>query len=236
MDRKAEGVGPGMRFSQKFERFLEEYRRPDGRRWSGQDLHDATHGFVTRSYASTLRKGGIKNPGVEKLRAIARAMGFPPELWFEEEAPVRVPVRSAEPSERWEIADRVNHLLRSMPDETTGEALTDAAVARMSLGDLTAADVENIRKRRLPNPTVAQVVALAAVFGVAPSYFLDDASKKPPRLDDAAIRVLRDDKSVRLAAKSLGLSDEAKDLVLDLIERLGGGDGEDEGRAAPQAR
>ncbi|MDP9457713.1 MAG: hypothetical protein M3Q60_18530 [Actinomycetota bacterium] len=222
-----------MRFSQKFERFLEEYRRPDGRRWTGQDLHDATHGFVTRSYVSTLRKGTIKNPGVEKLRAIARAMGFPPELWFEEEPRVRVPGPAAAPGERWDIADRLDHLLRTLPEETTGEPLTDEAVARMSLGDLTAADVEGIRTRRLPNPTVAQVVALAAVFGVAPSYFLDDASKKPPRLDDAAIRVLSDDKSVRLAAKSLGLSDEAKDLVLDLIERLGGGDGEDEENATP---
>jgi hypothetical protein len=31
-----------------------------------------------------LRKGHIENPGYEKLRAIAEAMGFPPELWFED--------------------------------------------------------------------------------------------------------------------------------------------------------
>jgi transcriptional regulator with XRE-family HTH domain len=39
---------------------------------------------VTRSYVSNLRKGRIENPGFEKLRAIAKAMGFPPELWFED--------------------------------------------------------------------------------------------------------------------------------------------------------
>jgi transcriptional regulator with XRE-family HTH domain len=39
---------------------------------------------VSRSYVSNLRKGRIENPGFEKLRAIAKAMNFPPELWFED--------------------------------------------------------------------------------------------------------------------------------------------------------
>ncbi len=43
-----------------------------------------TGGVVTRSYVTSLRKGRIENPGFEKLNAIAKAMGFPPELWFEE--------------------------------------------------------------------------------------------------------------------------------------------------------
>jgi hypothetical protein len=63
--------------AQKFERFLETYHRPDGSSWGGQDLRDATGGVVTRSYATSLRKGGIENPGFEKLNAIAKAMGFP---------------------------------------------------------------------------------------------------------------------------------------------------------------
>ena len=59
-----------------FEHFLEVYRRPDGSRWSGQDLNNATGGVVTRSYVSNLRKGRIENPGFAKLRAIAKAMNF----------------------------------------------------------------------------------------------------------------------------------------------------------------
>jgi hypothetical protein len=35
---------------------------------------------VHRSYATNLRKGRIESPGYEKLVAIAKAMGFPPEL------------------------------------------------------------------------------------------------------------------------------------------------------------
>jgi transcriptional regulator with XRE-family HTH domain len=65
----------------RFERFLETYRRPDGRRWSGQAIDVATDGIVTRSYITNLRKGRIDNPGYEKMRAIAKAMGFSPKLW-----------------------------------------------------------------------------------------------------------------------------------------------------------
>ena len=75
---------PVVQIAQKFEHFLDAYRRPNGSKWGGQDLHDATGGVVTRSYVSNLRKGRIESPGFEKLRAISKAMGFPPELWFED--------------------------------------------------------------------------------------------------------------------------------------------------------
>jgi transcriptional regulator with XRE-family HTH domain len=73
-----------VRIADNFEHFLEVYRRPDGSRWGGQDLDRATSGVVTRSYVTSLRKGRIENPGFEKLRAIAKAMNFPPELWFKD--------------------------------------------------------------------------------------------------------------------------------------------------------
>src|SRR5215203_3709523 len=70
--------------AQRFERLLDTHRRPDGSRWTGQQLDEATGGVVTRSYVTNLRKGRIENPGYEKMLAIARAMGFPPEGWFED--------------------------------------------------------------------------------------------------------------------------------------------------------
>jgi transcriptional regulator with XRE-family HTH domain len=39
---------------------------------------------VSRSYVTNLRKGRIENPGYEKMRMMAKAMGFPPEAWFED--------------------------------------------------------------------------------------------------------------------------------------------------------
>jgi hypothetical protein len=52
--------------AQRFERSLDTYRRPDGQRWSGQAIDEATDGIVTRSYITNLRKGRIENPGYEK--------------------------------------------------------------------------------------------------------------------------------------------------------------------------
>jgi transcriptional regulator with XRE-family HTH domain len=75
-----------MHISQRFEQLLDTYRRPDGSRWTGQQLDEATGGVVPRSYFTNLSKGRIKSPGYEKMAAIAKAMGFPPGLWFEEDA------------------------------------------------------------------------------------------------------------------------------------------------------
>jgi hypothetical protein len=60
------------RISQRFERLLESYRRPDGRKWGGKDLYKATGGVVSSPYVTHLRKGRIQNPGYEKLGAIGR--------------------------------------------------------------------------------------------------------------------------------------------------------------------
>jgi hypothetical protein len=69
-----------MHIAHRCEHLLNPYRHPDGHRWSGQQLDEATGGVVTRSYATNLRKGRIESPGYEKMSALAKAMGFPPEL------------------------------------------------------------------------------------------------------------------------------------------------------------
>jgi transcriptional regulator with XRE-family HTH domain len=73
------GIINCMHISQRFEHLLNAHRRPDGSRWTGQQLHEATGGVVTRSYVTNLRKGRIESPGYEKMRAIAKAIGFAPE-------------------------------------------------------------------------------------------------------------------------------------------------------------
>jgi hypothetical protein len=83
-----------MHISQRFEQLLDTYRRSDGSRWTGQRLEEATDGLVARSYFVNLRKGRIESPGYEKMAAIAKAMGFPPQAWFEESA-------SEEPALDW---------------------------------------------------------------------------------------------------------------------------------------
>lgn len=74
--------GLGEHVSERFARLSDLYRRPDGSVWGGQDLETATGGAVKRSYVSNLKKGRIGSPGLDKLAAMAWAMGFPPALWF----------------------------------------------------------------------------------------------------------------------------------------------------------
>ena len=68
--------------SERFARLLALYRKPDGSEWGGQDLERTTGRAVKRSYVANLKNGRIENPGLAKLEAITKAMGFPPALWF----------------------------------------------------------------------------------------------------------------------------------------------------------
>jgi transcriptional regulator with XRE-family HTH domain len=209
-----------LRISQKFEQLRDRYRRPDGTRWNGQQLQDATGGVVTRSYVSMMRKGRIENPGFDKLWAMAKAMGFPPESWFEESDGNRTAVELDPEDARRDIAGRLNHLFEVVKNERTGEPYSSADVARMSLGDLTEDEVEGIRTGTIENPAINQVVALAEVFGVHTSYFLE-TGKKPALLGEREMNALGDRRSRAILSESLDLSDREKDMVLDMIQHLG---------------
>ena len=102
-----------MHIAQKFEALLEIYRRPDGRKWSSQEIDVATGGVVSRSYVTNLRKGRIDNPGYEKMRAIAKVMGFAPEVWFEERLGEGRSIGQAEESRG--VADRLAGRARHNP-------------------------------------------------------------------------------------------------------------------------
>jgi transcriptional regulator with XRE-family HTH domain len=208
-----------MHIARKFERLLEMYRHADGRRWSGQEIDEATGGVVTRSYVTNLRKGRIENPGFEKLRAIAKVMGFPPELWFEEvpDSGAGMPTESL-PADS-SMADRTNRLFDLVRNESSGTPFTNAEVARMSLGDLSEEHVAQIRSGELTNPSMNQVVALADVFGVHPSYFLDTA-RKAPLLDEEAMRIFQDETVSAIAHKSLHLPGRERQMILNIIQQF----------------
>jgi transcriptional regulator with XRE-family HTH domain len=203
--------------AQRFEHFLETYRRPDGGRWGGQDLHDATGGVVTRSYVSSLRKGRIENPGFEKLRAIAKAMGFPPELWFEEGVGDGAPVEPPQVSR--DIAGRLEHLFKVVKNGRTGEPYSNEAVARLSAGDLSEEQIEGIRNGRIADPSVSQVAALAEVFGVLTSYFLD-REEKPLLLDEAVVEGLRDESAGAILREVIRLPARERKIVLGIVRQF----------------
>jgi len=206
-----------MHIAQKFEHLLDTYRHSDGRRWSGQEIDEATGGIVTRSYVTNLRKGRIENPGYEKMRALAKAMGFAPEVWFEDGlGDGRSTIRGEESRS---LAGRLEHLFEVVRNPKTGEAYTNAEVARMSLGDLSEEDVEGMRTGAIGDPTVGQVAALASVFGVEPSYLLD--RKGTPLLDEEIVGALRDETVREITRESSRLPDGETRLVLGIVWQFG---------------
>jgi hypothetical protein len=108
--------------------------------------------------------------------AIAKAMGFAPEVWFDERLGEGRSVGQAEESRG--VAGRLEHVFEVVRNPKTGEPYTNAEVARMTLGDLSEEEVERIRTGDVSDPTVGQVAALASVFGVEPSYLLDRGDRR----------------------------------------------------------
>jgi transcriptional regulator with XRE-family HTH domain len=204
-----------MHVSEKFERLLDAYRRPDGSRWTGQQLEEATGGVVTRSYFTNLRKGRIQNPGYEEMAAIAKAVGFPPEAWFEEGG--GTPIGPGDDGRG--VPGRVEHLFDTVRNPNTGVPFTNAEVARMTLGDLSEEDVEGIRTGAIADPTVGQMVALAAVFGVEPSYLLD---RGEATFDRELVEALRDE-ALREAAREISrLPERERRLALGIVRQFVG--------------
>ena len=202
----------------KFERLLETYRREDGGKWSGIQLERATGGVVTRSYVTNLRKGRIENPGMDKLAAIAKAMGFPPALWFEEEltgADRRGAARTREG-----LAGRIERLFDTIKDPKTGETYTSAKIARMSLGDLAEEDVEGLRGGSVGDPPLSHLRALARAFGVEPSYLVDGTGEAV--LDAELVDALKDDMTREIATESARLRVRERKLVLGIVREFEG--------------
>jgi transcriptional regulator with XRE-family HTH domain len=205
-----------MHISQKFENLLGMYRHPDGHRWTGQQLDEATGGVVSRSYVTNLRKGRIENPGYEKMRAIAKAMGFAPEVWFDERLGEGRSIGQIEQSRS--VAGRLEHLFEVVRNPKTAEPYTNGEVARMTLGDLSEEDVERIRTGAVSDPSVGQVAALASVFGVEPSYLLDRG--KPSLLDEELVQALRDEDVRDITRESSRLPDGERRLVLGIVRQF----------------
>ena len=219
LQRSGNGGVVGMHIAERFEVLLRAYPHPDGRVWSGQEIDVATGGVVTRSYVTNLRKGRIENPGYDKLRAIARTLGFPPELWFDEQIERGSAARQESGRDNVGIAEKVSYLMEVSVNQTIDKPYTDAEVARLSFGDLSEEDVEAIRTGALSDPSVEQITALADVFGVHPSYFRNRA-KSPPFLDETAMKILQDETISAIAHRSLRLPGRERQMILNIIRQF----------------
>jgi hypothetical protein len=146
----------------------------------------------------------------------AKAMGFAPEVWFEDGLGDVRSHGQAEASRG--LAGRVEHLFQVVRNPKTGEPYTNAEVARMTLGDLSQEDVEGIRTGAIGDPSVGQAVALAGVFGVEPSYLLD---RGKPLFDRELVEALRNS-TLREATREISrLPEKERRLVLGIVRQFG---------------
>jgi hypothetical protein len=150
--------------------------------------------------------------------AIAKAMGFPPALWFEEE--LSGGARGGGAGASGGLAGRVERLFEVIKDPKTGETYTSARIARMSLGDLTEDDVLGIRAGALTDPPLNHLLALARAFGVEPSYLVDGTGEAT--LDREIVEALRDDTTRAIARESARLPERERRLVLGIVRQLEG--------------
>jgi transcriptional regulator with XRE-family HTH domain len=89
----------------------------------------------------------------------------------------------------------------------------------MSAGALSEEQVAGIRTGANPDPTVGQVVALAAAFGVEPSYLVD--REEPPILDAETLDALRDETANAILRESASLPEREKRIVLGIVREFG---------------
>jgi transcriptional regulator with XRE-family HTH domain len=98
----------------------------------------------------------------------------------------------------------------------------------MSAGGLTEEEVEGIRSGKVSDPTVGQVAAIAAVFGVEPSYLVD--RKEPPSLDAELLAGLTDETTREITRQALRLPERERGIVLGVVRQFAGWSEAEDGR------
>lgn len=212
------GLGEIMDFSDRFEYLLNRYRKSDGTKWSGAEIDRETGGAVTASYVTSLRKGRVRKPGLDKLRAIARVLGFPWQEWIEagEEHLANPPVSKPRAAG---FSDLLNYLFDEVENYRTGQRFTDREVAALSGGALLTREVTAMREGEVSDPTMAQLLALSDVFGVAPSYWFSSPQTLPV-LSEETLKALTDQNAQLVLQKSYGISNRDRDMILSLLDRI----------------
>ena len=140
---------------------------------------------------------------------------FPPY----HEIPARRDGRAAARADGEDLAKRVESLFGTLRHPGTDEPYTNADVARMSAGSLTERGVEEIRTGRIADPTMKQVAALTTVFGVPPSYLLDQG-KDPSVLDEGLLEGLRDETTREITREALRLQKRERQIVLGIVRQF----------------
>lgn len=120
------------------------------------------------------------------------------------------------------LAERLSHLFTTIPrpdgtgfwsNNTSARAITETGV------EMTSGYMSMLRTGRRNNPTARLLLAIADLFGVPITYFLDEDVRERVDRDIAVVAALRQRASVK-AAESLGLTPEGLSIVADFAEHI----------------
>jgi transcriptional regulator with XRE-family HTH domain len=117
------------------------------------------------------------------------------------------------------IPGRLEHLFETIKNPKTGEPYSNEEVARLSAGVITEEDVEGITTGKITDPSVGRIAALAAAFGVPPSYLLD-RTKNPSVLDEEVLEALTDERAGAILKESARLPEREKEIVLGIVRQF----------------
>ena len=88
------------------------------------------------------------------------------------------------------------------------------------LTTLTAGYIWKIRSGHIQSPGVKALKSLAQFFGVDLEYFDEQASDEVPKVVILARSLSRDEQASEIALKATALSDDEKEMVLEMMEAI----------------
>ncbi len=220
-------------YAEKFELLLDHYRRADGERWTGAELVRATDQEVSGSYLSALYHERIKEPGYNKLAAIAQALGFPEEYWRMDPEDLRLVLSGQAPASPprvgvlreavvgADLAALIEDRIAWARLTKGGMVLTDHQISRQSGGELSEGNVGQMRRGEWGALDDKEAEALGRAFGVEPSFWRQEIEPSALMTVPMVLRLSREEE-IMVSYKQGGFTRQQRDLVRLFLKGLEG--------------
>lgn len=121
------------------------------------------------------------------------------------------------------LAEKLDRLFLTVHPRGRGEYSFEevaTALAERRGPTISATYIWQLRKGLRDNPTKKHLEALAAFFGVSPSYFFDDEAAERIDAELDLLVALRDTSIRQIALRTFGLSPESLTTIASMIERV----------------
>lgn len=120
------------------------------------------------------------------------------------------------------FADRLNRLFETVYPPGRGPHTSAEVIAALKAEGITmsAPYLSQLRSGNRTNPSAATMAALANFFRIKPAYFTDDEYYEKLDKELTFLASMRDEGVRRIAARTIGLSPEAQQELLERAEEL----------------